>query len=205
MHRNPKDKNKSIKWASEIVNNKDKYVILDTETTGLGKRDVILQIAIIDLEGQTLLNSFVKPTKKKRIAKDAVDIHGITLLSLENAPTFEELLPQVEQIIQNKIVLIYNSEYDERLLDQTCEQDEIHYLRIRTECVMKPYSEFKGKWSDYYYDYTFQKLPGGDHSALGDCLATLKVINKMAKTELEIELTENKEIHIVKKWWEFWR
>jgi hypothetical protein len=33
--------------------------------------------------------------------------------------------------------------------------------------------------NDYHQFYTWQKLPGGDHSALGDCLATLKVIKDM--------------------------
>lgn len=32
-------------------------------------------------------------------------------------------------------------------------------------------------------NYRWQRLPGGDHSALGDCWATLKVLQKMAESE----------------------
>jgi len=32
-------------------------------------------------------------------------------------------------------------------------------------------------------NYRWQRLPGGDHSALSDCLATLKVLQAMAESE----------------------
>ena len=37
-------RNNIILHSQRIVNNKDNYVILDTETTGLKKNDVILQL-----------------------------------------------------------------------------------------------------------------------------------------------------------------
>jgi DNA polymerase-3 subunit epsilon len=46
---------------------------------------------------------------------------------------------------------------------------------------MLKYAEFVGEWNDYHGNYRYQKLPGGDHTAVGDCRATLKVIKKMAK------------------------
>lgn len=49
---------------------------------------------------------------------------------------------------------------------------------------MQWYSQFVGDWNDYYNNYRWQKLPSGDHSAIGDCRATLKVIEKMAATEI---------------------
>jgi hypothetical protein len=44
------------------------------------------------------------------------------------------------------------------------------------------YSQFIGDWNDYYGSYCWQKLPGGDHSALGDCIATLEIIKLMARS-----------------------
>jgi DNA polymerase-3 subunit epsilon len=46
---------------------------------------------------------------------------------------------------------------------------------------MLAYSKYVGEWNDYRKDFKWQKLQGGDHSALGDCRATLEVIKKMAK------------------------
>jgi len=180
-HPNLEDFAKSVYWAKEVLNNKEEYVILDTETTGLGKNDVVIQIGVIDLSGNVLFDSLIRPTKRKRMPKSATAIHGITMKMLETKPTFVEVQEEIKGIIDGKEIIIYNFEYDERLLDQTTDQDGVGYLRMNPyHCAMKMYSQFKGEWNDYYGDYRYQKLPSGDHSAVGDCQATLKVIEEMA-------------------------
>ena len=99
IHRDPAIRNKSILWARNILSQKHRYVLLDTETTGLYRNDVILQIGIINLDGNELINSLVKPTKIKRISPDATAIHGISMADLVEAPTFAELVPQIEEVI----------------------------------------------------------------------------------------------------------
>lgn len=49
-------------------------------------------------------------------------------------------------------------------------------------CAMQWYSQWVGEWNDYHGNYKWQKLPGGNHTAYGDCLATLLVIEKMARS-----------------------
>jgi DNA polymerase-3 subunit epsilon len=188
-HRDPAIRDRCILWARSILDKKNQYVVLDTETSGLDKNDVVLQIAIVDLDGNGLLNSLIKPTKRKRISPDATAIHGIRMSDLVNAPVFAVLVPQIEEIISAKTVLIYNAEFDERLISQTCEQDKCRRVMMKTECVMIPYSRYVGKWSDYHSSYAYQRLPGGDHTAMGDCYATLEVITKMARTGLRTQAT----------------
>lgn len=183
-YRSPELRDKMIEWARNILANKDQYVILDTETTGLKKNDVIIQIAITDLDGNELLSSLVKPSKRKRMSAEATAIHGITMKDLANAPTFAELIPQIQKIVFGKKALIYNAEFDLKLIDQTTAQDNCGYFYIPAICVMLTYSSFVQKWSDYHYSFAYQKLPGGDHSGAGDCRATLKVLHEMADAEL---------------------
>jgi DNA polymerase-3 subunit epsilon len=57
---------------------------------------------------------------------------------------------------------------------------------------MLQYARFIGEWNSYYNSYKWQKLDGGDHTALGDCLATLEVIRVMAGAIK------------IKKWYEIW-
>jgi DNA polymerase-3 subunit epsilon len=45
---------------------------------------------------------------------------------------------------------------------------------------MIKHAEWVGEWDDYHRSFRWQKLQGGDHSALGDCLATLEIIKKIA-------------------------
>jgi DNA polymerase III epsilon subunit-like protein len=64
-----RDKDDAIDIANDILNNKNKYVIFDTETTGLGENDVIVQIGLLDLDDNALMDTLIKPTKRKKMSK----------------------------------------------------------------------------------------------------------------------------------------
>ncbi len=181
------DKRFAITLAREILSQPDQYVILDTETTGLYDCETV-QIGIINLFGKTLLDTFVKPTCA--ISKGATAIHGITEETVANAPTFEAIRPLIELMTHEKIVIIYNSDFDNEVIRHCCKVNKLPRLKYESYCAMELYSEFVGDWNNYYDNYQWQKLPGGDHSAIGDCKATLEVIKLMARTPLEIEQGE---------------
>lgn len=176
-------KNEAVLWAKEVLDNSDKYVILDSETTGLGTNDVVIELAIIDLNGNVLFNSRFKPKVRKRMSTEASEIHGIKMRDLENSLHFSDVVDEIKLILANKRVLIYNADFDDRILSQTSSQDECAFLRYQSECVMMKYSQYVGSWNNYYNEFRYQKLRGGDHTALGDCLATLKTIEKMASNK----------------------
>lgn len=81
-------------------------------------------------------------------------------------------------------VIIFNSGYDWPLIEAACAR---HGLAVPApsivECAMMQYSTWVGDWNDYRGNYRWQKLPSGDHSALGDARATLKVLRTMAGLE----------------------
>ncbi|WP_275897043.1 exonuclease domain-containing protein, partial [Klebsiella pneumoniae] len=52
------------------------YVIIDTETTGLKDFDEIIEITIINMRGEILLNSLVKPSRL--IPPGVTEINNIT-------------------------------------------------------------------------------------------------------------------------------
>ncbi len=156
------------------------WVILDTETTGLDPNAEIVQIGVIDGAGKVLVNNvLVKPTIP--IPPEATRVHGITNEMVKDAPSFPEVLPQLRDAINGKLVVIYNEKYDMRLLRQSARAHGVTLdLDVGTVCAMLKYAEFCGEWDDYHGSFRWQKLQGGDHSALGDCLATLNLIKKMA-------------------------
>jgi DNA polymerase-3 subunit epsilon len=179
------DYNVSIHWAKYMVENKEKFLILDTETTGLGEKDVIIQIGVIDLDGNIIIDSLVKPFNKKGISREATAIHGIKSKDLSNAPSFGDILLELQPHIEaGKQFLIYNFDFDVRLIQQTFSNDYLHgRLVLQGDCIMKKYSQFVGEWNSYHGDYKFQRLPNASHGAVGDCKAALKVIQLMAGTE----------------------
>jgi DNA polymerase-3 subunit epsilon len=60
----------------------------------------------------------------------------------------------------------------------------LHYLRPLNlagyACAMQKYAAYTGQLNTNGRGYRMQKLQGGDHSALGDCAATLRLIQHMA-------------------------
>lgn len=174
----------AILWAREVLAD-ESAVILDTETTGLNDRAEIVEIAIIDIQGNARLDTLIKP--KGKIPADTSAIHGITAVDVATAPTWSEIDEQVGELLRAASrVVIYNADYDTRLIHQTRSLYSLPPMEIpphRYECAMQRYAEFYGQWSDHHQSFKWQALHGG-HRALGDCLATLGALKKMAETDL---------------------
>ena len=172
-------------WARFLLaRDPDSWVILDTETTGLGLQAEVVQIGLINGRGDSLMdNVLVRPTVP--IEPEAVRVHHISEAMVANAPSFVDVLPRLRDVVCGKLLVIYNAEYDLRLLVQSAKaHDTLPYLpHGGYDCAMLRYAEWVGKWNDYHGSFRWQKLEGGDHSALGDCLATLEVIRRMARNE----------------------
>jgi DNA polymerase III subunit epsilon len=177
-----KDRWDAIDFVRRIMENKSRYVILDTETTGLGKTDEIVQVAVIDLDGNVLFNENIKPTRKKRMSQEAVAIHGLTMKALSPCRTFAELAEPLERAIGGKTVIAYNALFDGRMYAQTLKLAGGYLHRGDWADIMDEYAKYVGEWDDYHQNYRWQRLPGGTHSALGDCQATLELLRKMAAT-----------------------
>ena len=151
--------------SSRITAEWEDIVFLDTENTGLGKDDQIVEIAIIDHDGYVLLNSLVNP--KRDIPQEATAIHGITNEMVKDCPTLEELTPRIKAAVRNKIIAIYNAEFDLKYLPS------LEGVIFGTICVMKNYAG-NGRWKKLS---TALKEVGGTwngdpHRALTDAFAT---------------------------------
>ncbi len=217
----PIDRDRAILWARNVLKNKDKYLIMDTETTGLKNDDEIIQMAIVDLDRNIHFDTLIKPKLKKSISREATQVHGIKKNDLIDAPCFESAVHKFIKVTEGKTLLMFNADFDVRLLQQTCYANRCKTFDLSYWCAMKEYSKFIGEWNDYFNDYRYQKLKGGDHTALGDCLATLKVIEQMAQAEVkhqdlikkeeelaaekEKQAAKKEEIRRNKKWWQFWK
>ena len=169
-------------WARAVLSAPHRYVIVDTETTGCDSTSEIVQIAAIDITGNVLLDTLIRPLNTRRMPAEAEAVHGISMKDLQGAPAWTEVAEQIDAIVQDKIVLAYNAAYDERLVRQTAKMYQQPQPRAeRWECVMLKYSAFVGEPSlRHRGEFKWQKLPGAVHGAVGDCQAALTVIKSMA-------------------------
>ena len=171
-------------------------LILDTETTGLGDDAEVVELAVIDCAGAVLLDTLVRPSGP--VPAEAAAIHGITDAMLAEAPTWSELHARFCDLVEGRQVVIYNHEFDVRVINQTARRyglqapqgfDQV-LDRGPIHCAMQAYAEFRGEWSAEKGRYRWQKLSAAAeqqgvtvtnaHRALGDCLMTLGVVRAMA-------------------------
>lgn len=175
---------------------RDNFVILDSETTGLGSFDQIVQLAAIDKDGQTLLDTLIRPTRS--IPSDATAIHGITNEMVENAPPLIDILPALYSAVLYHDLIIYNSNFDLFMIDQTFNAhacpgawETFREGIASVTCAMMAYAEHYGDWNGYHQSYRWQRLSAAcqqqrlkvvdAHSALGDCRMTLALLQHLKK------------------------
>jgi DNA polymerase-3 subunit epsilon len=153
---NSTDRHEAIKLAQDLLAAQPVY--LDTETTGLGDADQIVEICILDHEGQPLVNTLVKP--RQQIPPDATAIHRITNAMVAAAPLWSDVWPTVVAALADRTVAIYNADYDLRLMKQTNRIYRLPWplIAARFECVMLLYARYRGEWDSYRRSYRWQSL-----------------------------------------------
>jgi len=123
-------------------------VFLDTETTGLDIRAEIIEIGVLDHDGNVLLNTLVRPTRS--IPFEAQRIHGISDAMVQGAPGWPEVWPLVKAVISGRYVGIYNADFDIRMMKQSHQQYMMDWdiSSQRVFDVMKLYGDYLGsqKW-----------------------------------------------------------
>ncbi|MCX2515826.1 3'-5' exonuclease [Pseudomonas aeruginosa] len=167
-------------------------LILDTETTGLDGDAEVIELAVIDCAGQTLIDTLVRPFRP--IPADASAIHGITDQMVAAAPGWADVRGQLlELLASGRHLVIYNAGYDLRLIRQS---DALHGLEtpvLAAHCAMLTYAEHWGDIDPRRGDYRWQRLgnaaaqqgveiQGTAHRALADCLTTLGILRAMASS-----------------------
>lgn len=174
------DHEDAVTWGKEILAD-PMAIILDTETTDLDGE--IIELAIINMRGEVLFNKRFKPVSE--IAAGASAVHGMTAEMLADESDFIQYDMTLRFLLYHASkVVIYNSSFDVSRLKSTCHLHNMEPFKFKAVCAMEMYAQWYGDWSNYFESYKWQPLGGGDHSALGDCLATLEAIQTMADEEI---------------------
>jgi DNA polymerase-3 subunit epsilon len=93
-----------------------RYLVLDTETTGLEPRQghKIIEIGCVELIERRLTGNnyqqFLNP--EREIDEGALEVHGISLSDLEDKPTFAQVADDFLAYIRGATLVIHNAAFD---------------------------------------------------------------------------------------------
>ncbi len=119
-----------------------RFVVLDTETTGVGAEDRIIDLYAIVIDprsGETgaslrLRCNPQRPSHPKALAK-----HGITDAQAQAAPLFAKQAPQLLDFLANSCIIAHNAAFDARMLAQELSRLDpgmMDRLSLKFACTM---------------------------------------------------------------------
>ena len=182
---------KTLERARQVI--KLNPIFLDTETTGVGLYDLVIEVGIVDLDGNVLFNSLVNPGRP--IPEDSSKVHGITDDMVKDEPSLKTVWPEIEAILKNRAIGIYNAEFDYRLMKQSVDNAGLPWSIQRDQafCVMNMFAAWYGEWNRRLNNFRSQKLEfagkfcgidlPNNHHAVDDAKLTAALLRYLAEHE----------------------
>ena len=165
-----------------------KPLFFDTETTGGGRKDPIIEIAFCDSDRNLIINTLIYTNKP--LTPGALKVHGIHPHELIGKPTFIDIQPAIVQLLKGRTLYAYNANFDIRMMRQSG-----HKLRLQqaeVKCLCKQFADFIGQYSPYfkanrYFSLSkaclhFGRQHNNAHRAAADALACVTVWEGMVKS-----------------------
>ncbi len=171
--------------------NKNEYIVLDTETTGLNpKKDEILSIGAVKIKDDKIITSksfeiFIRPLQD--ISAESIKIHHITPSDLENGATIDEALEELLFFIGNLPIVGYYISFDINILN-TYLKDFIG-ITLSNEAIeisSMYYKRYRKHSAHEFVDLKFDTIMNnldlprlGQHDALNDAIMSAMIFLKL--------------------------
>ena len=150
-----------------------RFAVIDTETTGFGKTDRILEVGIILIDGNEIVQEWETLINPERDISNS-NIHGIDSNAVSLAPTFEEIADEILTFLNGRILVAHNLPFDKRML-------EMEFSKIGRNidfgsgfCTLRA----TGMKLDSACEH-FGIVNANAHRALTDARATALILNKV--------------------------
>ncbi len=175
------------KQPKSIENNR--FVIFDTETTGLDfKNDRILSIGAISIFNNIIdvADSFEIYLKQEEFKADTVEIHGILkegkLTKLSEAEAMEKFI----NYIGNSVLVAHHTAFDIEMINAALKRLDLPKLKNKTIDTGILYKKLEGKKDNHFNLDALCKefnIPKNDrHTAAGDAFITALLFLKILAT-----------------------
>ena len=167
----------------------ESFTVVDIETTGGAARShKIIEIAIVTLEhGQIIDHYSTLINPQKYIPAFITSLTGISNEMVEKAPTFQDIADKITELTEGKIFVAHNVNFDYSFLKQ-----EFNILGAKFDrkklCTVRLAKKIFPGFSSYGLGSLTSRLNihiNNRHRALGDAMATAKVLELLIKNDSE--------------------
>ncbi len=187
------------------------FCVLDFETTGLSAiNSRAIEIGIVKIKNGKIKDKFSSLINPGcRIPYFITNLTGISDDDVEDAPTFDQIIPEIEKFLYNSVVVAHNAPFDMSFLKEEYRRASVEPPENPAICTVrlakKLVPEIKPK-SLGNLTRTLKILHKSTHRALGDAHATAKLFLKFVdkycdiydsgtvKTLLDFQYPESKRI-----------
>ncbi|MBC8206510.1 MAG: 3'-5' exonuclease [Kiritimatiellales bacterium] len=121
-----------------------KFTAIDFETA-TGMRSSACAVGIVTVEDGAITEEFhslIQPPSNAYFGMN-IAVHGIRPADTMDAPTFDELYPEIKQRLLGRTIVAHNEAFDRSVLRRTMEHYALDYAELelaeRWECTMRIY------------------------------------------------------------------
>lgn len=171
------------------------YAVFDCETTGTAPdRDEIVSLAVLRLDAVGVetgrLATLVRPSCP--IPAGATAIHGITDDDVASAPRFEEIAPELLELLTGAVFAAHNADFDLGMLQHAFARAGVRYRPAGVACTLAAYRLADPLAENHRLESLCRR--GGivlddAHEALGDALAAAALLRLLLEQGLAPETT----------------
>mgnify|MGYP001174955469 FL=1 len=118
-----------------------KYIILDTETTGLevkqGHRVIEIGAVLLNdrKKSEEHFHSYINPSRL--IDEEASKVHGITNSDLEDKPSFDDIAEEFLEFVDGATLVIHNAPFDVGFLNNELKLASTSYPMLEEICEIE--------------------------------------------------------------------
>uniref|UniRef100_UPI00211B5218 3'-5' exonuclease n=1 Tax=Salmonella enterica TaxID=28901 RepID=UPI00211B5218 len=148
-----------------------------------------MEIGLVNVRGDLIYETRLKPTIS--IDPAAAAVHGISEAMLADAPAWPDIAQQLQHHIGRRPLVIFNADFDMRILKQTAAayNDPSSWLDTLTVyCAMRLAAGYYGSTNRYGTISLASAVSQADlswsgraHSAVADAVMTARVLNDIAE------------------------
>lgn len=163
---------------------KETYVVIDLETTGLDHRtERITEIGAVKMVGGLPIETFEQLINPNRVISSKVTrLTGITNDMVNGAPSIEEVLPSLADFIGDSVLVVHNAPFDISFLNSAARRTGQKSFRNRffdTRLIAQKLRPLLGFYRLANLAEHFNTHHKPNHRALPDALATAEVFSRL--------------------------